>query len=348
MLSSKEINEIKKQLESSQNPLFFFDNDADGLCSFLILQRALQRGKGVPIKSFPELNLNYIRKINELNPDAIFILDKPKVSREFIKEVSEKNVPITWIDHHDVEVEKGKKEKVFYYNSFPSSEPVTYIAQKIFNRQEDLWLAMVGCVSDAFMPDFAEEFSKQNPEVFSIKKDTTAFDAIHTTELGKIIRMLNFGLMDTTTNVIQMIKFLIKAKNIHDIKEENPKTKQLHKRYNELNSFLQKQIQKAEAQKNPEKKFLLFEYSGEISMSSEIANSIYFKNKKKFVVVAYKRPEKINLSIRGKNAKKILLKAIKNIKGASGGGHEEACGAMLPPDKLDEFEKNVEKLLNEN
>jgi len=346
MLNKTQIEEIKKHLENSQNPLFFFDNDADGLCSFLILQRTMQRGKGVPVKSSPELNSSYLRKINELNPDAVFVLDKPKVSMDFIDGVKEKNLPLIWIDHHNVDVENEKKSKVYYYNSYPSSEPVTYISQKVFNRQEDLWIAMIGCVADAFMPDFAEKFSQENPEIFPMKKDMTAFDAIHTTELGKIIRMLNFGLMDKTTNVILLMKLLIKSKNIYDIVEENPKTKQFHRRYEELNYFLQKQINKAEKQKDSKSKLLLFTYSGEMSMSSEISNAIYFKNKDKFIVVAYKRPEKINLSIRGKNARKIVLSAIENIDGAVGGGHEEACGAMLPPDKLDDFKKNVEKLLN--
>ena len=79
MLSKSKLEEIRKLLENSQNPLFFFDNDADGLCSFLILQRALGRGKGVAVKSFPDLNSSYLRKVNELNPDYVVILEKPRV-----------------------------------------------------------------------------------------------------------------------------------------------------------------------------------------------------------------------------------------------------------------------------
>ncbi|HUS50602.1 MAG TPA: hypothetical protein VMZ91_10585, partial [Candidatus Paceibacterota bacterium] len=63
------MEEIKEHLDKSQNPLFFFDNDVDGLCSFLLLQRYIGRGKGVPIKSFPEMTADYFRKINELNAD---------------------------------------------------------------------------------------------------------------------------------------------------------------------------------------------------------------------------------------------------------------------------------------
>jgi len=55
MLNEKQINEIRNHLEKAQNPLFFFDNDNDGLTSFLLLQRYIGRGKGVVIRSFPDL-----------------------------------------------------------------------------------------------------------------------------------------------------------------------------------------------------------------------------------------------------------------------------------------------------
>jgi hypothetical protein len=52
------------------NPIFFFDNDNDGLMSFLLLQRYIGRGKGVVIRSFPDLNVSYYRKVVELKPQA--------------------------------------------------------------------------------------------------------------------------------------------------------------------------------------------------------------------------------------------------------------------------------------
>ena len=103
MLTKKQIDEIRQHLDKAQNPVFFFDNDPDGLCSFLLLQRYIERGKGVPIKSFPELTEDYFRKVNELNADYIFILDKPVVSQEFFKRVEEINMPIVWIDHHTID-----------------------------------------------------------------------------------------------------------------------------------------------------------------------------------------------------------------------------------------------------
>lgn len=62
MLTTKQVNEIIEHLEKAQNPIFFYDNDADGLCSFLLLNRFLQRGKGVAVKSYPSMDVSYFKK----------------------------------------------------------------------------------------------------------------------------------------------------------------------------------------------------------------------------------------------------------------------------------------------
>jgi len=346
MLSLDQLKEIRGHLENSQNPLFFFDNDVDGLCSFLILRRSIGRGKGVAIKSYPELSDEYLRKIDELNPDSIFILDKAEVSRKFIERVNEKNLPIIWIDHHETKTPKEFVNKTYYYNPFPASEPTTYIAYKVYERKEDMWIAMIGCIGEVFMPEFAREFEKENPELFNSK--LSAFEALHKTEIGKLVLMLNFGQMDTTTNVINLIKYLFKANNVYDILEENTYTKQLHKRYSELSEFYNKQIKKAEESFDKNSPILFLSYSGETSMSSIIAGKLLFNHPDKLIVVAFTRPDKVNISIRGENAKKITQKVVERIKGLTGGGHEQATGMMVPIDKFEKFKEEIESITNKH
>jgi oligoribonuclease NrnB/cAMP/cGMP phosphodiesterase (DHH superfamily) len=342
MISTRELAEIRDKLESSQNPLFLFDNDADGLCAFLILRRAVGRGEGVAIKSFPDLKEQYLSKVEEHNPDVVFVLDKAEVSPEFLKGVKEKEVPIVWIDHHKSKTSKELSKEAYYYNSLPTAEPTTYIAQRIFNKKEDLWLAMIGCTSDVYMPDFAKDFEKNYPELFNSK--ISAFEAYNTTEIGKVARMLNFGLMDSTTNIINLIKYLCKAKNLYDLLEENLETKQLHKRYSQLNDFFKKQIEKAESNFDKKSRLLFYSYSGNTSMSSEIANALCYSHPDKIVIVAFKRPEKVNISIRGKNALEFTQKLVDGIEGATGGGHMDATGAMIPIDEFEGFKKRAYEL----
>lgn len=342
MLSTSQISEIRQSLESSQNPLFLFDNDVDGLCAFLILRRAIDRGKGIPIKSYPDLKEKYLAKIEELNPDCIVVLDKAEVEESFLDGVIEKNLPIIWIDHHESKSYDLLKEKTAYYNPLPDKVPTTFMAQKVFERNEDLWLAIIGCIGDAYMPDFAKDFENLFPELFNSK--ISALEALNTTEIGKMTRMLNFGLMDTTTNVVNLIKYLFTAKNAYDLLEENSKTKQLHTRYSELNAFLNKQVEKAEANLDKKSPIVFHSYSGDTSMSSRIADRLFFKHPKKLIFVAFKKSDKVNISFRGNNALKITLEAIKDFVGATGGGHEVATGAMVSTLDFEKFKERVYEL----
>jgi len=343
MLTEKQINEIREHLEKAQNPLFFFDNDNDGLCSFLLLRRFIDRGKGVAIKSFPDLNVSYYRKIKELNPDYVFILDKPVVSAEFLEKVKKDNIPIVWIDHHQVEV--GDIDGVNYYNGFlnnESNEPVSYLCYKVAEKKQDIWLAVIGCVSDAQIPDFYNEFLEKYPDLG--KKDPkSAFDVLYNTEIGRIARILDFSLKDTTTNVVNMLRFMIKAKEPIDILEENSKTKQILKRYNEINSKYQDLIEKARKEKA--EKLIYFQYGGEFSLSANIANQLSFEFSDKVIVVVYLKGDVANISLRGKNIREITLKAIEGIEGASGGGHEHATGAKMLVSNLVKFKENIEALI---
>src|SRR3989344_2963924 len=163
MLTLKQIDEIRDHLQKAQNPIFYYDNDVDGLCSFLILRRYIGRGKGVAVKSYPDLNVQYAKRVQELNADYVFVLDKPLISSEFVSEIDKMQIPLIWIDHHDIEgsesaVEKQieKENAVFTYNPSKnqgkekSMEPVTYLAYSIAGRKEDLWLAVMGCIADHY------------------------------------------------------------------------------------------------------------------------------------------------------------------------------------------------------
>ena len=48
--------------------------------------------------------------------------------------------------------------------------PTTYLCYKVV--EQDLWIAMVGCIADYHMPDFFEDFKTAGTLVFGISKDT--------------------------------------------------------------------------------------------------------------------------------------------------------------------------------
>lgn len=346
MLTKKQIKEIKEHLEKAQNPLFFFDNDPDGLCSFLLLQRYIKKGKGVPIKSFPGLTVDYFRKVGELNADYIFILDKPVVSEEFWKEVEQINIPVVWIDHHEIS-KKDIPKFVNYYNPLfnrsKSNEPVTYLCHQITNKRGDLWLSVIGCISDKFIPDFYSEFEKDYPDLAVESKD--AFEIFYKSQIGKIALMFSFALKDRTTNVINMLRFLMKVKTPYEILEETNQNQTMHYRFKQINAKYQKLLKKAEVIEEKSKKLLFFKYSGDLSMSSDLANELSYMFPKKIIVVIYISGVKANISVRGKKIRSKILMAIQNLDDARGGGHEDAVGARIKIEDLEIFKKNLERLI---
>lgn len=340
MLSELEINEIKVHLEKAQNPLFLFDNDVDGLCSFLLLRKFIGRGKGVAIKSYPELDASYVKKIDEFNADYVFVLDKPVVSDSFRKEVKAKNIPFVWIDHHNLN--PGDLEGINYYNSFNNGkgEPVTYVCWEITKRKEDLWLALAGCIADAYLPEFSSEVGEVYPELWKHVK--SAFEGVYKTQIGKVTQIMSFGLKDRTSNVVKMMKFLLKAKP-HDILEENIKNPTL-KRFNQINGKYQRLLSKAESFIGS-KKLVYFQYGGDLSISGDLANELIYKYPEKIIVVVYMNGTKATLSLRGKGVRKLTVEAIKEIDGATGEGHEEATGAKMNIEDLPKFKDNLERLI---
>ncbi|MEK6906617.1 MAG: DHHA1 domain-containing protein [Nanoarchaeota archaeon] len=342
MLTTKQIKEIKEHLDKAQNPLFFFDNDPDGLCSFLLLQRYIGRGKGIPIRSFPDLTIEYFRKIKELNTDYIFILDKPVVSEEFLKEVEQTNIPIVWIDHHAMDKKKIPSFVNYYnplFNKSKKSEPTTYLCYQVSQKKEDIWLVVAGCISDKFIPDIYSELEKTNPDLYI--KSNNAFEILFKSPIGRIARIFGFALKDRTTNVINMLKFLMKSKSPNDILEENSQNYTMHKRFNEIDQKYRKLLERAESLATTSEKILFFQYAGDLSISSDLSNELMYKFPDKVIVVMYVTGVKVNISVRGKKIKKRVLKSLEELEGATGGGHDDAVGARIKIEDLEKFRKNM-------
>lgn len=344
MLSQKQLAQICELLESSQNPLFFFDNDTDGLVSFLLLQRFLGRGKGIAIKSFPALSVAYSKKLYEHKPDCIFILDKPIVEEGFLQEAEKHGIKIIWIDHHKPDPEQLsliERYEIFYFNPLlgtpATPEPVSYWCYKIVKQNE--WLALLGCIGDWFLPDWVIDFAKKYPDLFPSEKISPA-NALYETKMGKLARILNFSLKDRTSEIVKMIKFLLAVQSPYELLDE---TKPIYRRFLEIDRKYQKLLEKAKEIALRTGKVLFFKYGGELSLSGDLANELYSLFPEKIIAIAYVKAGKVNISMRGKiNLRDLMPKFLENVSG-SGGGHPHAVGATIKPDDLEKFVENVKK-----
>ncbi|MEM4181545.1 MAG: DHH family phosphoesterase [Candidatus Pacearchaeota archaeon] len=331
MISQKILVQLKKLLESSTNPLFLFDNDPDGICSTAILLRNIKKGKGLVLKSIDKISEKFQKKILSNYPSDVFIIDKPIKDEDFFYKLSSKSINVICIDHHE------QKEIAYclYFNSYPSSEPTSYITQKVFDSEETRFLSLIGCISDFYIPDFFEDEAKKYVELFPAKKDI--FDILYSSDFGKCIQILSLSLMNSDANISKILDVLVKIKSPYDLLIESKENSFMHDKYNELKKFIDTALSKTHVFE----RLVYLESSGKHSLSSEIANRLLFLYRDKFVIVCCKKEGFVNVSLRGENAKKFVEKVIKKIENSIGGGHEKACGLRFPISSYDTFKKIV-------
>lgn len=338
MLRESDYKKIREELDNCKRPLFFFDDDADGLCSFLLFYRYLKEGKGVCVKSKPMVDLKFAKKVEEYQPDKVFILDKPLVDQDFLDKIK---VPIIWVDHH----EPVDREKVKYFNprKYGEQTPTTFMCYNVV--KQDIWIAMAGCVGDWYMPDFRAEFIKQYPE-YMPKNIIKPEDALFTTKIGLLVKIFSFCLKGRTTDVKRCFKTLTRISHPDEIlNQTTPKGRFIYKRYSAVDNLFQPVLKSARAAaKKSNDKLIIFEYTEKtMSFTSELSNLLLYENPDKVVLVVREKSGEMKISLRSSGEIEIadiLAKALVGIKGY-GGGHKHACGACIDKEFYKQFLENI-------
>jgi len=341
VLEEKDYDKIRDELDNCKKPLFYFDDDPDGLCSFLLLYRYVGDGKGVCVKSKPVVDEKFSKKVDEFLPDKVFVLDKPYVDQDFLDRIK---VPVIWIDHH----EPIERERVKYFNPRTKGEhtPVTYVCYKV--SQKDIWIGMIGCIGDWFMPDFKDEFVKLYPDYMDAKI-TKPEDALFTTKLGLLVKIFSFCLKGRTTEVKRCFKTLTRVKHPDEIlNQTSSQGKFIFKRYKSVDDLFQPILAEARAAaKKSKDKIILYHYTEtKMSFSAELSNLLLYENPDKLIMVAREKTDDVVLSLRSSKLRvdKILEKALVGVKGY-GGGHPYACGACIDKEFFKQFVENIRSQL---
>jgi len=342
MLTKKEVDEIKKELEEASNPIYFFHDDPDGLCSFLLLYRFVREGHGIVVKTTPKVDERFYRKVEEYKPDKIFIVDLAMVEQDFIDRAKTK---IIWIDHH----EPLKRHGVKYYNPrirHPRTNiPASFLCHQVV--KQDLWIAMAGCIGDWYFPKFANEFKKKYPGLLA-KPIKNPEVALYTSKLGRLVRIFSFILKGKTSEAMKCIKILTRIKEPNEILEQKSSAGRfIHKRFAKINKDYESLFKRAEREKQITNKMVIFTYTHKtMSFTSDLANEMLHRYPNKIVLVAREKSGEMRLSLRSKGIKLpgILKKALKGVEGY-GGGHEYACGANVKKRDFKKFVQDIEKQL---
>ncbi len=341
-LSENQLQELKQIFDSSVRPVILFDDDPDGLASFLLIYKHIREGKGIPVKNAPELGPELAQKVNDYAPDIVIIVDVPIINQEFIDKIKTR---VVWIDHHPV----VKRHGVEYYNPRiaepEDNRPTSYWVYKAL--KENLWIAMIGMIGDWFFPEqeVIDEFIAEYPDLLSsdIKRPEIA---LHNSRLGELIKIISFNLKGKTSEVIKSIKVFTRIKDPYEILEQKTSGGRfIYKKYNRLKDTYYELIKQVKVK--PQDKLVLFVYENpDYSFSAEISNELIYKYPDKIILVAWEYGGEYKCSLRSTKLSLPLIieKALEGVTGY-GGGHDHASGACVKINDFKQFIENIRKLI---
>ncbi|MBN2881193.1 DHH family phosphoesterase [Candidatus Woesearchaeota archaeon] len=348
MLNSREISQIQKIVDDTLRPIIFFDDDPDGLSSFLLFYKKIQDGDWIAVKGTPELSADFAEKAESDSPDRIIVLDKPGIAQDFLDSVK---TPILWVDHHEIQTPKGNS-KIDYFNPRRTKtgfgEPTSYCSYKITNNPNHLWIAMIGCVGDWFLPDreMITEFCKKYPTLLDENVDTPQ-KALYESKLGELVQVFSFIMKGKISEIKRNIKYLLSVKNPFEILEKRtPEGKAIYKFYKACKKEYDFLLDLALENVN-DSKILFFSYKEtNNSYTSDISNELLYRFPDKVILIAREKSGEMRMSLRSAKISiaPILSKALEGIDGY-GGGHEFACGCNVKKKDFPQFMDNLKELI---
>lgn len=339
---------IKKELDSCKKPLFLFHDDTDGLCSFLQFYKYKKEGHWSIVKSRPKIDNRFLPKVQEYDPDKIFVLDIAEIEQEFVDKAKR---PVIWVDHH----EGAELDGVICIN--PKLEdpknniPASGLCYNVLRHEpisEQLqWIALAGCVGDWYLPEWAKEFGEKHPSLID-SKTTKPEIALFESNMGKLSKIIQFLTKGSIKDVRRNVAALMKIKHPLEILDQmTDDGKFIMRRFNKINQEYDELWKELDNAKSKDK-ILLFTYSeNKTSFSGELATEAIYRNPDKVIIICREKSGEMRCSLR--TSKKPLLpmikKALIGINGY-GGGHEYACGAGIKKEDFKRFVENIREQLD--
>lgn len=302
----------------------------------------VREGKGIIIKTSPELTTKYLKQVDEYSPDLIVVLDKPIIEQEFLEKI---RVPVIWIDHH----EPIKRHNVLYFNprikNDEDNRPTSYWAYKI--SQKDMWIAAIGCIADWYVPPFAKEFSKKYPDILKkVSKDPAKI--LFKSRFGELAHAFNFILKGKTAESLACVKILTRIKDPYEILDK--KTAQGKFIYNKYKTAKKEYDQILSGVRATKEEVLVHIYSADrTSYTAQLSNELLARYPKKMLIIGREKSGEMRCSLRSKKyaIPPKLEKALEDVRGY-GGGHTHACGACINAEDFPRFVQNLKEILKKS
>ena len=332
-ISQKTLTKVKKQ-QRTKIICVSHKEDADGISSAALIKQAF--GGDSVLVDYPGMvdALELLRNDKKLK--KLFICDlglNKQINDNFVElltELRKKRVSVTYIDHHDIDskvITKLKKIKVKLIHDI--SECTSVLVYDTFKKklsEHSSFIAACGAITDYM----------ENKPVAS-----------------KLLQMYDrqFALVNATVLTYNIVGHQKDPDYLLYLVDELSESKFPHQIPNTF-EFAQIQVEKlAEIMSNVKKSMKVSKNLAHMEvLDSGASGAVNFVLgfSGKDVGIAYK--ERVDkgiyaVSVRGSPSCKThlgrLVSSVTSELGGSGGGHDKACGAVVPKDKIKEFLKKM-------
>ena len=313
--------------------------DADGISSAALIKEAF--GGDTFLEDYPGM-MDTLKKINEDEKlKSLYICDlglSKKNQDEFVEilaEMREKKVSITYIDHHDIDkniIKKLQRLKVkLIHDTAECSSVLVYDSFKSKLSEHASFVAACAAVTDYMedRPKGAKLLQIYDRQFVLVNATVLTFNIV--------------GHQKDPDYLLYLVEEIADSKYPHEI----PNTFEFAQiQVGKLASMIGKVKKSMKMMKN-------LAYTEILDSGASGAVNFVLGLSGKDVGVAYK--ERVGhgiyaVSIRGSKACKIhlgkLVNPLATELGGSGGGHDKACGAVIPKEKMKKFLKEFNSKLN--
>lgn len=343
--------EFLKNIKSRDNVIIIYNNDADGICSCILIKKLLEKtAKAVPyIISQPmPTEKNLIRKIQTTLPTKIVFLDLAIDQQQDVLKKLVRLCDILIIDHHQITKDANSPDVVHCnprFNNPKIYQSATYLAYKICEEitdmSEHLWIAAVGMIGDYNLDD-SQDLVNQVREKCEIKEGK-----LYDSFLGRIADMISSARATRELTCEQMVEILGKAKSPEDFQKTEGSEKMVEAYKAVENEFVAIEHD-AEANTESIGNLVLYNLKSKFTLGSAVSTRLSEKYTKKMLVIYSKEKGKIHISARNQkgafNVAKILQKAAQGLN-ASAGGHDRAAGATVDEKDWEIFRERLIELV---
>lgn len=311
--------------------------DADGVCSATLIKAAFDVSKVILVDY-----ANLIAKLEKVAAsdkiEQLFVCDlglSKKNEQRFVEllgKIASAGAEVTYIDHHDVSkeiIQALKKAGVTLIHTIEECTSVQ-VYSKYRKKLSDhaAFFAAMGAFTD---------YMESKPVASTIvPKFDRQFLMLESTALSYMISASQHD----DDFLLKIVDTLAKMKYPHDIKGGFDTAEKYAKKVANAVESIRESVVKLDN---------IAHAPSTVELSSSMVVNFVLGSSGKPAAMVYKLKDDINsyvVSIRGSASCKVhlgrLTNEIASELGGSGGGHDRACGAVIPKDRLEEFIKALD------